>query len=555
MIELQLDESSWEHSFHAGGETSVSVKGPVEIYLRGHVYCQEKSLRVDELHQHIPVFSENLTDLMAALASLAGFYCIIICTERRTIAVVDSVRSFPLFYLRHEDCTYISESAEAMRELARCKSFDPQSVTQFNHTGYVTGSRTLFKEICQLQAGELIIAENSSSGHPDCHRYWRFTHDEDSASIRSDNFDSLLEKSLAIAVSRCIDYAGGRQIVLPLSGGYDSRLLATEFSRQNCPNLLAISYGEEKSKELPVARRVADSLDIEWQLVLYSASDWEGAVTDDERLDYEKNASGWCSLPHFQDWLAVKRLKREGRVDPDCVFVPGHTGDFVSGGHLPEEIFRNSTVTLQELRNHIVKKHYKLLPGMNAECSSILSVLNEESLNSSNESISNAKAASLFEEWEWQERQAKYIVNSVRVYEHCGYDWWLPLWDREFVEFWKEVPLALRRGKRRYNEFVVNHYKVHGKSARQESHSASRTRIGKQLAILVRQFAPDSVMEKIRRERKVTQIRRGFLGYKGRLKGLDWKKMTRAGIPINGLNVWLFLNGAGNRYMPPDEKS
>ena len=45
-------------------------------------------------------------------------------------------------------------------------------------------------------------------------------------------------------------------------------------------------------------------------------------------------------------------------------------------------------------------------------------------------------------------------MNSVRVYEFFGYDWWLPLWDGEFVEFWQNVPLSLRYKRLWYNQYV-----------------------------------------------------------------------------------------------------
>ena len=62
--------------------------------------------------------------------------------------------------------------------------------------------------------------------------------------------------------------------------------------------------------------------------------------------------------------------------------------------------------------------------------------------------ISNpAELADAFEAWEWQERQAKFIVNSVRVYDFWGHDWWMPLWDAGFMRFWQGVPL----------EFLMQH--------------------------------------------------------------------------------------------------
>jgi asparagine synthase (glutamine-hydrolysing) len=62
--------------------------------------------------------------------------------------------------------------------------------------------------------------------------------------------------------------------------------------------------------------------------------------------------------------------------------------------------------------------------------------------------------ADAMEKWDWQERQAKFICNSVRVYEFYGYDWWLPLWDTEFMKFWEHVPLELRKGTALYLAYV-----------------------------------------------------------------------------------------------------
>jgi len=41
-------------------------------------------------------------------------------------------------------------------------------------------------------------------------------------------------------------------------------------------------------------------------------------------------------------------------------------------------------------------------------------------------------------------RQAEFIVNSVRVYEFFGYEWYSPIWNSEIMGFWAKVSLKYR---------------------------------------------------------------------------------------------------------------
>ncbi|WP_269848621.1 asparagine synthase-related protein [Methanosarcina horonobensis] len=50
------------------------------------------------------------------------------------------------------------------------------------------------------------------------------------------------------------------------------------------------------------------------------------------------------------------------------------------------------------------------------------------------------------------ERQAKFIINSVRVYEFFGYEWRIPLWDAELMEFFLRVPIEHRINRNLYKK-------------------------------------------------------------------------------------------------------
>jgi len=66
------------------------------------------------------------------------------------------------------------------------------------------------------------------------------------------------------------------------------------------------------------------------------------------------------------------------------------------------------------------------------------------------------QAIGYFDRWWWESSWAKFIVNSIRVYEFWGYRWWLPLWDIDVVRFWRSLPFHQRFEKRFEKQYVRN---------------------------------------------------------------------------------------------------
>ena len=67
-----------------------------------------------------------------------------------------------------------------------------------------------------------------------------------------------------------------------------------------------------------------------------------------------------------------------------------------------------------------------------------------------NESYSNA-----VECFDFDNRQAKFIVNSVRVYEFFDFSWRIPLWDNDLIDFFRRVPLKYRTNTYLYRRYAV----------------------------------------------------------------------------------------------------
>lgn len=198
----------------------------------------------------------------------------------------------------------ISDNAEWVRQRVGDQTIDPVAREEFQLVGYVTGQDTLFPHVKQLLAGESLIAEEGESGiDVRCRRYYRYLHTEpkqyDEPALRQ-RLDQVIVKTMR----RLIDYAAGRQIVVPLSGGYDSRLIVTQLKRLGYDNILAFTYGVAGNKESRYSKQVADALGLKWHFVEYSSELWRGTWEAAEGRRYQSWASGWSSLAHWQDWLA-----------------------------------------------------------------------------------------------------------------------------------------------------------------------------------------------------------------------------------------------------------
>lgn len=395
----------------------------------------------------------------AVLRSFNGFWAILCQDDQSLVASVDQVRSIPLFYGQSAEQFYLSDSAEWVRQQIGDTEMEPLAREEFLLAGYVTGPDTLFPGVKQLQAGEYLIIHQDETGiRLETDRYYRFFHKEpkvfDEADLRSE-----LERVTLNSMRRLIDYAGSRQIVIPLSGGYDSRLIASMLKKIGYTNVICFTYGVPDNPEARYSKTVADSLGFEWIFVEYSKNLWRKEWKSSEAEAYRRMASGHTSLPHVQDWLAVKTLVADRRIERDAIFVPGHSGDFVAGSHIPDLVFYKKRHSNKILINSILNAHLSNRPREGLQLTSADRLAERVSNRIGFEfDGSDFGFANLYEIWDWQERQAKYIVNSVRVYEQFGHDWWLPQWDLEFIRFWQDVPLALRKKRIWFKSWIQQQY-------------------------------------------------------------------------------------------------
>lgn len=487
--------------------------------------------------------SEQPRCLEELLRTLNGYFAIILQADWGVFAAVDRLRSLPLFYGQRDGMLYLSDGAEWVRQRVGDTTPEPLSLEEFQLTGYVTGADTLYPNVKQLQAGEVLLYAGKSGQRLTLERYYRFLHAEPSEPVAEGPLLSALDAASEAAIRRLVRYASGRQIVVPLSGGLDSRAIVTLLRRLDYRNVLTFSYGVPGNRESRTSQAVAKSLGYPWTFVQYRSDLWRHWWSSEQRAAYQRYASGWASLPHLQDWPAVWVLREQARLACDAVFAPGHTAMLAIQANKVDALARQTCLRGMELlRAALTADHYSLHSCDDELLSRVFghrlaSALGDLSLDSP-EQVANA-----LDMWAWQERQAKFIINSVRVYEYWGCDWWLPWWDAEFMAFWEGVPFRWRVGKRLYDRYVNQAFAAAAGVPAGEWRPAKdswRNR-WRGLSVRLAYLLPRSMLAKAAGIVAAERYSRHPLAIYGRYPAQLPRRLMRQGYTINGVGAYTFV--------------
>jgi asparagine synthase (glutamine-hydrolysing) len=418
----------------------------LKCWLKGDLLYKDTLLEgpgIISLFSSLPSSSGmNHDALKDLLVDFKGCFALVIETREGLLCVVDRIRSIPLFYAKIDTRFIISDDANYIRDQIN-PLFNKNNGAEFLVTGYVTGPETLFDEIYQIRGGQYL----SYSG-TDCHIttsfYHRFWH-EDFFPDSEEELMKCLDEVFVHVFQRLIASTKGKglQIIVPLSGGLDSRIIIAMLKRLGVDDVICFSYGKKGNHEAEISKKVAEALGYQWYFVEYTNDKWFQCRHSEEMSAYERYAGNLASLPHVQDFLALQELQKEGKIPKKSVFIPGHCGNLIAGDCLPKKILEIPPNNDQFI-TFALHEHYLLWPW-NERGGEELEILFRRKIQQAvgKIAIHNAESlANVIEYFNGNERQAKFIVNSVRVYEFFGYAWKIPLWDAE--DFFLRVPLKYR---------------------------------------------------------------------------------------------------------------
>lgn len=417
-------------------------------YVRGVAFIEGKMLCDYELLSEIRkiVFDENYSNLK----NLDGFYVGIITIEGSTFIVSDKIRSFPIFYSLNNDTPLLCENLSTLSDYVTLnremiEDFEGElSAFPLNHT--------IMKNVFQTRAHSVLKYSDSGFSIIDYSPIATYTNDTHPAN------ESELWSAYESSFNQMLKYTGAKQLVIPLSGGCDSRIILQTLSRIGYKNIITYTYGRKSSKEVQIARRLASDFGVKWIFIEYNNKRWRKLVSEGILEKYCLANRQGGAVPHVQDLLAVYELKKRHLVDDDAVFLPGHGGGVVDGGDLPLSKFFECKSYSGEYIGHVLfSRVFRSIPDSRYE-----ELKTKGYLDSCSDQSDRVSALNHYFDKYICDRPSKYIGNSVRVFEFFGYEWYMPLWSNELLEYWSTVPIDDKADKRfmlqcLYSEVPTDH--------------------------------------------------------------------------------------------------
>jgi asparagine synthase (glutamine-hydrolysing) len=402
---------------------------------------------------------ENAIDFLLSIEKepltipkLNGIYTYIKTTNKGVAIFTDNINYFPVFSLKQNNSWILSDNWNCLVDIKGGIVPNLNAQTEFQSIGFVLDNETLDKDILKTRAGEKLLLNNNGSYERIKDYYFL------PESFMNDAFQKLTDKLISEfldAGKRLVKFLNSRTAVLPLSGGFDSRLIACILKKLNYENVICFTYGI-KNREEEISRKVAQTLGYPWYFIDYTEINLETYLEDSKFQEYIKFAGNGYSMPYLQEYFAMKQLVEDRMIPENSVFLPGHAGDNIAGSYLLKSI--KTKTQNNNLHRELIDTYFFFRKNSKIEKKilqkRISKTINEYPAKNNYSKIYNP----YIEDWCVKEKFAKFLFHSSKVFDFWGHETYFLLWDRKLINLFRNLPFKFRENKLLYDEVAINEF-------------------------------------------------------------------------------------------------
>lgn len=422
-----------KHKWYSG--QNILVTGFIR---EGDIFLREKDL-ADWFSR-----AEDSEEFEKRLLKANGQFAVVIEKEKEIWVATDRLRTIPLFYYTGGGALIISDSAYSVAREINSPEIDEEAASAFLATGYALNNLTFIKDLFQVEAGEMVVFNTNIN------RQYYF--DYSLAEIKEQDFNDCaleLKEIIDNMFKSCLNAMKDRFIVIPLSGGYDSRLIALLCKKYHPDNILCYTYGREDNEEVAPASEIAKRLQLPWINIIYDEKMLSGFIDDGAFREYFPYTTELSSMFFMEEYFAVKHMKENKIIPEDSIFMPGFSGNILAGGHLLHSMKHASE---DRIIKHILNENFVLKSLKKGERINFIQTLHEKVCSK------DEGRWLLYENWDMKERQSKFITNSAGVFSFFGYECVMPFWDNGLINFFNPLPFRFKYNKKLYDYCLINYF-------------------------------------------------------------------------------------------------
>lgn len=220
-------------------------------------------------------------------------------------------------------------------------SFDYKAICTFVACGFFLDDDTYFNELKVLKPASSYTLNDEKSKVLSKSHYFQWHH-----SPVERSFDTIVDEFKTLFEDTVLSCFKGKEVILPLSGGLDSRTLVVALKRLNIPTKTYSYAFEGGHKETSYAQKIASACEFDFlALTVRSGYLWK------EILNLASMNKCYSEFTNPRQMAFLNEYKTLGNV-----FALGHWGDV-----LFDDIKVNESITLNEQVDVLLKKLLK--PG------------------------------------------------------------------------------------------------------------------------------------------------------------------------------------------------
>ncbi|MCQ2350843.1 MAG: asparagine synthase C-terminal domain-containing protein [Paludibacteraceae bacterium] len=393
------------------------------ISVTGYCYANGNLLTDKGLADYFCITDTDI--LLEKLRTANGIFSFIIDTPDFKATSVGDTRIYPVYYKEDTDGLQISNDFRNL--LSKSDKLSDFAVQFYKASSFTPAGLTLIDGIKQVKPFHLLVRSNNNTSEFCYKTYLHLAEEEQSMT------ECQIMKIIDNAFKRTIDSVNGRQIVIPLSGGYDSRLIACMMKLNGYENVICYTIGAKESQECSTAFKVAKQLGFRIYLINPADADAKELFSTSEFRQYSSFTGGLTNFLWLYEFFAIKKLKSLGVLEDGAVFIPGHSGDFLAGSQLYKSRLTDSSSS-QSFCKAILDDRF--IYGHNRITDNYVFNQISENISAGYTSISS------FNWFTMTHLLTHCINNAARAYLFFDYDVRLPFWDRELLDAFLSLPFT-----------------------------------------------------------------------------------------------------------------